>query len=69
MSELETLEIGKLHQEGRRIVLIVVLLGRCSWLSICGISLRGYADGLVKFPCKAGKAASEEAETRNSTEY
>ncbi len=37
-----------------------------TWLSICGISLRGYADGLVKFPRRAVKAASEEAQSRNS---
>ena len=52
------------YQEGRRNVLIVVILDSRqmqkhevkTWLSICGISLcvRGYADG------KAVKAASEE---------
>ena len=50
------------YQEGRRNVLIVVNLDSRqmrkhevkTWLSICGISLRGYADG------KAVKAASEE---------
>lgn len=37
-----------------------------TWLSICGISLRGYADGLLKCPHKAVKAANEEAHSRNS---
>ncbi len=60
MSRLETLGIGKLHQEGRRIVLIIVVGIRQmqkhevkTWLSICGINLRGYADGLVKVPRKS----------------